>query len=205
MADDGQETRETIEHYFHRGYKYDEIVLFLGKYHGIKMCTRTLKRRLRDYGLKKSGNDGEVNDGHVIATIQEIMNEAGSLSGYRTVWHALRRRYGIHISRQKVARIIKELDPLGVEARKARRLQRREYISYGPNFCWHMDGKCELKISQILQIEIKGITGATFQKNSQLFYNLCIKDPQKMGRRLIITKVLLRACNSLLHKSAELN
>ena len=81
MADDGQETRETIEHYFHRGYKYDEIVLFLGKYHGIKMCTRTLKRRLRDYGLKKSGNDGEVNDGHVIATIQEIMNEAGSLSG----------------------------------------------------------------------------------------------------------------------------
>lgn len=104
------------------------------------MCTRTLKRKLKDYGLKKRGNDGEVNDDQLRATITQLMNEAGRLSGYRTVWHALRRRYHVHVSRQKVASIIKELDPLGVEARRARRLQRRAYISYGPNFCWHMDG-----------------------------------------------------------------
>ena len=104
------------------------------------MCTRTLKRKLKDYGLKKRGNDGEVNDDQLRATITQLMNEAGRLSGYRTVWHALRRRYHVHVSRQNVASIIKELDPLGVEARRARRLQRRAYISYGPNFCWHMDG-----------------------------------------------------------------
>ena len=69
MADDSQELRDLIENYFYLGYKYDQIVLFLDKYNGIKICTRTLKRKLKDYGLKRRGNDDQVNDEQLRVTI----------------------------------------------------------------------------------------------------------------------------------------
>jgi len=34
---------------------------------------------------------------------------------------------------------MKEIDP-----KRSRRLRRRAYVSYGPNFCWHIDGRCKL-------------------------------------------------------------
>ena len=37
---------------------------------------------------------------------------------------------------------MKEIDPDGVRERRARRLTRRNFISFGPNFTWrHIDGK----------------------------------------------------------------
>ena len=69
------------------------------------------------------------------------MQGAGSLSGYRSIWHALRLRHGIHVSRHVVATLMREIDPLGVEERKKRRLHRRVYKSEGPNACWHLDGR----------------------------------------------------------------
>ena len=44
--------REIIEHYFRRGYEYKSIVL-LAKYHDIRLSERTLKRKLKDFGLKR--------------------------------------------------------------------------------------------------------------------------------------------------------
>ena len=38
--------------------------------------------------------------------------------GYRNIWHALRLRYGIHVSRYNVSRLMTEIDLLGVEERK---------------------------------------------------------------------------------------
>jgi len=45
--------RELIEYYFNRGLTYRYITLMLGKHHGIDINERTLKRRLKDYGLRK--------------------------------------------------------------------------------------------------------------------------------------------------------
>ena len=45
--------RELIEYYFKRGLTYRCITLMLGKHHGIDMTERTLKRRLKDYGLRR--------------------------------------------------------------------------------------------------------------------------------------------------------
>ena len=87
------------------------------------MSVRTLKRRLRSLGLKRKGQI--VDERHLKDVIRDEIEGAGQLSGYRSVWHALRLRHGIHVSRHVVARIIKEIDPGGVEARKARRLHRR--------------------------------------------------------------------------------
>ena len=49
------------------------------------------------------------------------MDTPGSLSGYRSIWHAF--------------------DPAGVEERKSRRLKRRTFIYKGANASWHMDSK----------------------------------------------------------------
>ena len=53
--------------------------------------------------------------------IEKEMQDAGSLAGYRYIWHALRLR------RLVVSAIMREIDPDGVRERKARRLRRRTY------------------------------------------------------------------------------
>ena len=85
MADDAtgtEQLREHIENYFHLGYTYNQIILFLGKYHGTQISVRTLKSRVQDYGLKRRRKDEQVDEGHLRGTITLLINEAGSLSGY---------------------------------------------------------------------------------------------------------------------------
>lgn len=45
--------REFIEYYFNRGFIYRCITLMLGKYYGVDMNERILKRRFKDYGLRR--------------------------------------------------------------------------------------------------------------------------------------------------------
>lgn len=111
---------------------------FLVDYHGIKMSVSTLKRRLRDYGLKRRGNEVDVDQLRDI--IRNEISGSGQALGCRAVWHSLRLEHRIHVPRHLVATILREIDPVGVQQRRRRRLSRRKYFSYGPNFCWHVDG-----------------------------------------------------------------
>ena len=61
------------------------------------------------------------------------------------MWHTLRLKYKLCVPRDKVQRILKELDPNGAEERKRHWLKRRAYRSNGPNECWHIDGYDKLK------------------------------------------------------------
>ena len=45
--------REIIKYYFHRGFQCKHIVFFLEKYHDIRLPKRTLKRKLKDFVLKR--------------------------------------------------------------------------------------------------------------------------------------------------------
>ena len=76
--------------------------------------------------------------------IVEILDVPGCSVGYRSVWHALQRK-GIRVPRSVVEEIVRELDPDGIEARKAHRLRRRQYICPGPNKVWHADGYDKIK------------------------------------------------------------
>lgn len=136
-----QDVEKIIKHYFHRGYPYEAIVGLLKKKEGLHMCVRTLKRRLKSLGLKRKGNARTIDDAMVRTAILEEMKGPGSLSGYRSIWHALRLRHHIHIPRKMVAEIMKEVDPVGVEERRSRRLKRRTFTSIGANASWHIDGK----------------------------------------------------------------
>ena len=75
----------------------------LGKHHGIDINERTLKRRLKDYGLRKRDtvNDDLVERVRALILL-EICTGVDSLSGYRTMWHVLRLRHNIHVPRRLV-------------------------------------------------------------------------------------------------------
>ena len=91
------------------------------------------------YGLRRRGNNYDE------VTVRELitreMQDAGRLGGYQYMWHALRLRHHINIPRQVVATIMKKIETDGVRKRRARRLTGRNFISFGPNFTWHIDGR----------------------------------------------------------------
>ena len=135
--------RETISYYFKKGYKYATIGLFLRLHHSIEISIRTLKRRLQTYGLhRKIGNITEDNLKQII--LIEVEGSAVA-KGYRALWSSLKVSYRVNIKRDVMMKLLRELDPNGSENRKAHRLRRRQYVSVGPNFCWHTDGYDKLK------------------------------------------------------------
>ena len=136
--------KEAIESYFFAGYEYDTILCFLSKYHGITMSLSTLKRRLKQYELKRKTGD-EVSDNELMEIIRKEIDGPSCVSGYRTLWHTLRLKYRMCVPRARVQALLKEIDPVGTEQRKRHRLKRREYKSPGPNQCWHVDGYDKLK------------------------------------------------------------
>ena len=134
---------QALKYYFNEGYKYEVILCFLLKYHGIEMSLRMLKERFKSLGLRRR-NLLDSNDQDIRARIQEELDGPGCLKGYRSMWHTLRRK-GYQVSRQAVATCLQEMDPEGCERRQRRKLKRRVYTNPGPNYCWHIDGYDKLK------------------------------------------------------------
>ena len=90
--------RDVIEYYFYRGLTYRHITLMLEKQHNIIMNQRTLKRRLKDYGLKRRETfDDEHKQRLRDLILQEICTCPDSLNGYRTMWNVLRLRHRIDV------------------------------------------------------------------------------------------------------------
>ena len=136
---DPLDIKEIIEYYFHCGYENKIILEFLAIHHGINISLSTLKRRLREYGLRR--RNLELDEQMIRNLIEIETNGPGELRGYRAIWHALRIKHHIHVPRQEVERIMRELNPDAARQRRERRLRRRTYFNFGPNFCWHVDGE----------------------------------------------------------------
>lgn len=100
----GDDEERLISYYFSRGYSYEAIVKFLEKFHDIKMCVRTLKNRLSQYGLRRKTQSYDVNV--VRERIRQELDGPGCMGGYRTMWHTLRLE-NIHIPRRDVAQLMR--------------------------------------------------------------------------------------------------
>jgi len=103
----------------------------------------TLKRFIRKQGMTKRPLE------RVRCTMRELeeaVNEelCGSCAnvGYRRMHRTLTNK-GIVCRREDVRKVVKRLDPQGVNRRK--RLRRRKYRNQGPNSVWHIDGHDKLK------------------------------------------------------------
>ena len=82
--------RELIEYYFHRGFQYRSIAFFLEKYHDIRLSERTLKRRLKDFGLKRRETVDENIENRARSIItDEISAGPDRLNGYRSIIQAI--------------------------------------------------------------------------------------------------------------------
>lgn len=123
---DESDLRRIIEDYFHQGYGNRVIVDFLKDQHGAVISLATLKGRLRGYGLRRRGSS--VDDQQLRILIQSVRSGPGELQGYRSVWHSLRIEHHVHVSRQRVANILRELNPQGVQQGRRRRLKRRRQL-----------------------------------------------------------------------------
>ena len=134
-----RELRVLVERYFHLGFENQVILDFLKSRHGITISLSALKRRLCDYGLKR--RSAQIEDQELREILLREVSGPGQLRGYRAVWHSLRLKHHIHVPRERVGNLLRELNPDGTRERRRRKLRRRRYISYGPNFCWHFDGK----------------------------------------------------------------
>ena len=139
MVDCKGDQRDVIEYYFHLGYTNEIILEFLKRFHDIEISLRTLKRRLRSFGLRRKGNI--IDEARIRAVITREISGPGRLQEYRLMWHTLRTMYHLHVPRVIVARLLREIDPFASMQRRQRRLTRRQYFSYSPNFCWHVDGR----------------------------------------------------------------
>ena len=136
-----QDRDEIIRQYFNLGFSYNEILAFLLIYHGICIGMRQLHRILRAMGLRRN------NCANTNAVINRIMYEiagSGRDLGYRSMQARLRLS-GINVDRESVRIILAALDPEGVASRRHRRLRRREYVTKGPNYLYHVDGWDKLK------------------------------------------------------------
>lgn len=61
------------------------------------------------------------------------------------MWKLLNSKHQLRASKTKVMKLLQRLNPSGIERRSRCRLQRRIYVSNGPNFTWHIDRFDKLK------------------------------------------------------------
>lgn len=138
------ETEEDmLRAYMTEGYTYDKILLCLSLYHGLTWSIRKLKQRLKSFNLFRRKHTTPLPI--VEEKIRIELSGPNSYVGYREMWRLLQRKYKLVVARNNVMETLRRLDPHGNAKRKSRRLQRRIYISDGPNFTWHMDGFDKLK------------------------------------------------------------
>ena len=146
MADSDRSTddageEEILQCYFYIGFEYRTIIQFLEKFHVISISLRTLLRKFERLNPRRRGNivDENVVREHIRNEIEE--GSVGKLRGYRSMWHTLRIKHNLQVPRNTVAKLLRKIDPDASMLRQQRRLVRRRYFAYGPNFSWHADGK----------------------------------------------------------------
>ena len=79
---------EEIRDYFKKGFTYDEILALLDQHHGIRMSIATLKRRIKEYGLRRRNLQYDLNS--VRDKIRSLLDGPDCMGGYRHIWHTLK-------------------------------------------------------------------------------------------------------------------
>ncbi len=124
------------------GYSYEEIRCLLTVNHNVVVSLRQLKRLLKSYGLFRRKYYSDELD--LALFIEGQLEESGKRLGYKAMHHMCISQ-GYACTQETVRLMLHILDPEGVQARKKKRLRRREYRNLGSNYLWHLDGYDKLK------------------------------------------------------------
>lgn len=144
MKIQGEEFIEEITSYFNRKYSYSEIRQLMKKHYQCEISRIGLLRLLKKYNLRRK-NIEESNPVELMTAIEIELEGSGLNLGYRAMHRRIESSpYNLRAKERTVLSFMRVLDPLGVESRRKRKLQRRRYKAQGPNFVWHMDGHAKL-------------------------------------------------------------
>ncbi len=114
------DVEDLVKSYFRLGFSNKEILCLLAHQHGVIISKRTLQRLCRKLNLFRRKNLTDIEE--IASFVQSEMATSGRLQGYR--WLHLRAiRRGYVVSQETMRMVIKEIDPEGVELRRARRLR----------------------------------------------------------------------------------
>ncbi len=114
------DVEDLVKSYFRLGFSNKENLCLLAHQHGVIISKRTLQRLCRKLNLFRRKNQTDIEE--IASFVQSEMTTIGRLQGYR--WLHLRAiRRGYVVSQETMRMVIKEIDPEGVELRRARRLR----------------------------------------------------------------------------------
>ena len=83
--------------------------------------------------------------GIIVWAVKGELRGSGSIICYGSMHQRLTTDHQLIVTRNIVRRVIKILDPEGVEARSRHRLRRRNYSTKGSNYLRHIDGYDKIK------------------------------------------------------------
>ncbi len=110
------DVEDLVKSYFRLGFSNKEILCLLAHQHGVIISKRTLQRLCRKLNLFRRKNQTDIEE--IASFVQSEMATSGRLQGYQ--WLHLRAiRRGYVVSQETMRMVIKEIDPEGVELRRA--------------------------------------------------------------------------------------
>jgi hypothetical protein len=135
-------TDELIAKYHKDGFPYKDIVNLLSRCHAKHLTYDAVKKRVQRFDAKLPSRRGPTSHSRadISRAIQLLLPTLPPTAGYRNVFQTLVEQ-GYHVRRDTVMDILREQDAAGCAFRRRRALHRRQYISPGPDFAWHVDGK----------------------------------------------------------------
>ena len=98
---------EIITIYFIKGYPYGTILKFLHKHHKLKMSLRTLKTKLKIFGLARRNVMNQNTAQRLEEAVKKELSEPSTNSGYRTIWRRLAMYHGVFVPRDAVMYTLK--------------------------------------------------------------------------------------------------
>ena len=94
-----------------------------------------IHRRRAEFGLLEDPSE-TISDTELISLVQEIKADS-PYYGITMIWGCVRSR-GIKVTRERLRRALKSIDPLGGALRWPSQIRRRPYSVGGPNSLWHI-------------------------------------------------------------------
>ncbi|XP_069126950.1 uncharacterized protein [Argopecten irradians] len=134
----------SIKEYAEKQLTYKEISLLIRKTHNVDLSSNAIRKRLKRAGMPSRKGPTNHSENEVKIAIKELLSSLPHTVGYRQITDHLRQRH-VHVRRDTVMKTMRELDPIGVDFRRRRRIVRRLYRTCGPNHVWHVDGYDKLK------------------------------------------------------------
>ncbi|CAL9706709.1 unnamed protein product [Knipowitschia caucasica] len=127
-----------LEHHILCGLPASQIAAMFG------VSKRTIRRRMRQSGLRKRDLYSAVNDEELDRIVSEVHRRHPN-DGYKLMRGHLNAR-GVRVPISRLQESLRRVDAEGVHLRRLRLrvLRRRQYSVPGPNSLWHIDGHHKL-------------------------------------------------------------